>query len=82
MPPRPGWHDGIAGVSAVTAATVDARVILELANLGQIGELLERARNSGAQLLEFAVHSPNLSDAFIALTGHALRDKAAEIWRG
>jgi ABC-2 type transport system ATP-binding protein len=24
--------------------------------------------------LEFSVHSPNLSDAFIALTGHALRD--------
>ncbi|MBF6571531.1 MAG: ABC transporter ATP-binding protein [Candidatus Binataceae bacterium] len=76
--PRPGWHDGIAGVAAIAATLADGRVLLELANLGQIGELLERARNSGAQLLEFAVHSPNLSDAFIALTGRALRDKAAE----
>ena len=30
--------------------------------------------NAGGRPLEFVVHSPNLSDAFIALTGHALRD--------
>jgi hypothetical protein len=41
--------------------------------------LLERAHNAGGQPLEFAVHSPNLSDAFIALTGHALRDGTPEI---
>jgi hypothetical protein len=28
--------------------------------------------------VEFAVHSPNLSDAFIALTGHALRVMTTE----
>jgi hypothetical protein len=25
-------------------------------------------------LIEFALHQPNLQDAFIALTGHGLRD--------
>jgi ABC-2 type transport system ATP-binding protein len=85
-PPRPGWYDGLPGVTelalpgakelapAITATTV----ALELTNLRQVSELLERADNAGCQRLEFAVHSPNLSDAFIALTGHALRDASTE----
>jgi hypothetical protein len=28
----------------------------------------------GVEVIEFHVHRPNLQDAFIKLTGHALRD--------
>src|SRR5579863_3229234 len=72
-PPLPGWYDGVPGVKEIASASVETRVALELTNLRQVSELLERAHNAGGQRVEFAVHSPNLSDAFIALTGHALR---------
>ena len=77
--PRPGWYDGLPGVKELAAATTGPTVALELTNLRQVGDLLERAYNAGGQPLEFAVHKPNLSDAFIALTGHALRDATAEL---
>jgi hypothetical protein len=51
----------------------EARVILELTNLRQVSEIMERMHTAHGQLLEFAVHSPNLSDSFITLTGHGLR---------
>jgi len=78
-PPQPGWYDGLPGVTELAPVTAAPTVILELTSLRQVSELIERAHNAGGQLLEFAVHSPNLSDAFIALTGHALRDTATEI---
>jgi ABC-2 type transport system ATP-binding protein len=78
-PPRPGWYDGLPGVKDLAPAIDGNKVALELTNLRQVSELLERAHNAGGQRLEFMVHSPNLSDAFIALTGHALRDATAEI---
>ena len=53
-------------------------VTLQLAGLNQVTELLDRARGAGGRVREFAVHSPNLSDAFIALTGHVLREAGAE----
>jgi len=31
-------------------------------------------RGGGGGVIEFSVHSPSLSDAFMALTGHALRE--------
>ena len=63
-----------AGGKGSRAGGDAAKVALELTSLGQVSELLEWAHSAGGQRLEFAVHSPNLSDAFIALTGHALRD--------
>jgi len=77
-PPRPGWYDGLPGVKDLAPAIDATRIALELTNLGQVGELLECAHQAGGQRLEFVVHSPNLSDAFIALTGHALRDATTE----
>jgi hypothetical protein len=62
------------GVSELPTQSGVSKSILPLANLNQAGEVLERARTSGAHVLEFSVHRPNLSDAFIAMTGHALRD--------
>lgn len=73
-PAPPGWLDDLRGVSPVAQSASGGSVTLELTHLGQVGELLERARGRGAQVREFSVHNPNLSDAFIALTGHALRD--------
>jgi ABC-2 type transport system ATP-binding protein len=73
-PPRPGWYDGLFGVKELLPRTVESMIALELTSLRQVNELLERAHNAGGRPLEFVVHSPNLSDAFIALTGHALRD--------
>ncbi len=78
-PPGPGWYEGLPGVKDLAPAVDPAKVALELTNLGQVSELLERAHQAGGQRLEFTVHSPNLSDAFIALTGHALRDATGEI---
>ena len=76
--PPAGWHCGLTGVAELSFAPSDGRMALELANLVQVSEVLERARASGVRVLNFTVHSPNLSDAFMALTGHALRDPASD----
>jgi ABC-2 type transport system ATP-binding protein len=77
-PLAPGWHVGIAGVSELPQTEGADRAGFQLASLAQVSEVLERARAAGGRVLEFSVHSPNLSDAFIALTGHALRDPGPE----
>jgi ABC-2 type transport system ATP-binding protein len=72
--PMAGWSAGIDGVSEVPRARSDGKIDLELASLTQVSEILERIRGAGGRVIEFNVHSPSLSDAFIALTGHALRE--------
>jgi ABC-2 type transport system ATP-binding protein len=72
-----GWLDGLSGVKLFHSDCA-GNVALELTSLAQVSELLEQARQSGAEVREFSVQSPNLSDAFIALTGHALRDPRPE----
>jgi ABC-2 type transport system ATP-binding protein len=74
-PADDGWYAAVDGVTA--GAGADGIVTLQLAGLGQVTELLDRARQGGGRIREFAVHSPNLSDAFMALTGHGLRDADA-----
>ncbi len=76
--PPAGWDRGLAGVVELSFAPSDGRMVLQLANLAQVSEVLERARATGARVLNFTAHSPNLSDAFMALTGHALRDPESE----
>jgi len=73
----PGWLDGLSGVK-LSHCNSEGKVALELTSLAQVSELLERARRSGAEVREFSVHNPNLSDAFIDLTGHSLRDPRPE----
>jgi hypothetical protein len=65
-----------ARVKELAPVIDEARVILELTNLRQVSEIMERMHTAHGQLLEFAVHSPNLSDSFITLTGHGLCDMA------
>jgi ABC-2 type transport system ATP-binding protein len=79
-PPVPGWLGGLPAVTDITGvnglatnATPDC-IMLALADPADAGRVFERANASGGEVLEFNVHAPNLSDAFIALTGHALRD--------
>ncbi|MGC1342316.1 MAG: ABC transporter ATP-binding protein [Candidatus Binataceae bacterium] len=73
-PPASGWSAGIEGVKELARARIDGKIDLELASVAQVSEILERIRATGGRVIEFSVHSPNLSDAFIALTGHALRE--------
>jgi hypothetical protein len=40
----------------------------------QVPEVLQQLRASNIGVRDFSVHSPNLADAFIALTGRSLRD--------
>jgi hypothetical protein len=77
-PAPSNWRDGLDGVTQLEAAGANARVTLQLETFALVNPLLERARVAGAEILEFSVHSPNLSDAFIALTGHALRDQVLD----
>ncbi|MFZ1888401.1 MAG: ABC transporter ATP-binding protein [Candidatus Binataceae bacterium] len=73
-PPASGWNAGIEGAREIARAHLDGKIDLELASITQVSEILERIRAAGGRIIEFSVHSPNLSDAFIALTGHALRE--------
>jgi hypothetical protein len=73
-----GWLDGIDGARAVAAPPTEGTARgfaarIALADTANAPRLLERA-GSGGGLLEFRVHRPSLHDAFLALTGHALRD--------
>jgi ribosomal silencing factor RsfS len=43
-------------------------------SLAQVPEILQQLRAANVNVLDFSVHSPNLADAFIALTGRSLRD--------
>jgi ABC-2 type transport system ATP-binding protein len=72
--PPTGWLKGLRGISKLPTQSGVGKTVLALASLNQAGEVLERVHTSGAHVLEFSVYRPNLSDAFIALTGHALRD--------
>ena len=77
--PLVGWYEGVQGVVELAFKHEEAKLALELTSLRQVSEILERAHGAHGQLLEFTVHSPNLSDAFITLTGHGLRDAKTEI---
>lgn len=61
------WPAGVA------AQTVNDRLIgLELASHALAGDVLDCVRASGAHVVDFTLRSPNLADAFIALTGRPL----------
>ena len=52
--PLSGWYEGIQRVVELAPAIDEARVILELTNLRQVNEILERVHTAHGQLLEFA----------------------------
>ena len=72
------WLGDLAGVREIDPTQGAGRLALEILSVAQVGEVLVQARASGLQVIDFSLHSPNLSDAFAALTGHTLRDGAQE----
>ncbi|HKN13014.1 MAG TPA: ABC transporter ATP-binding protein [Candidatus Binatus sp.] len=71
----PGWSNGIIGVSELPWEVVDGfAAALSLHTLEQVPDVIRRAGEVGDEVVEFHVHRPNLQDAFLKLTGHALRD--------
>ncbi len=70
-----GWSNGIAGVSEMQWDVLGGLgVALTLRALEQVPEVVRRAGEIGVEVVEFHVHRPNLQDAFLKLTGRALRD--------
>jgi ABC-2 type transport system ATP-binding protein len=63
------WYDGI---DAIELPCATGRMALALANIDAVPELLQRALKIAGTLPEFSIRAPNLSDAFITLTGHSL----------
>ena len=70
-----GWSEGIPGVGEMPWEVVDGfKAALTLHTLDQVPDVIKRAGEIGDEVIEFHVHRPNLQDAFLKLTGHALRD--------
>jgi linearmycin/streptolysin S transport system ATP-binding protein len=71
----PGWTNGIAGIGELPWEVVDGfAAAATLHTLDQVPDVIKRAGEVGDEVIEFHVHRPNLQDAFLKLTGHALRD--------
>jgi ABC-2 type transport system ATP-binding protein len=70
-----GWSNGIAGVGEMPWDVLGGLgVALTLRSLEQVPEVIRLAGEIGVEVVEFHVHRPNLQDAFLKLTGRALRD--------
>jgi ABC-2 type transport system ATP-binding protein len=69
-----GWdRDLDGGVHVAPAGQVHGRLSLELAGPTDIAGVLDRVRTAGARVLDCSLHTANLADAFVALTGRTLR---------
>jgi len=68
-----GWFEGIDAIELPSLRDAAGRVTLALASLDTVPELLQRTREVAGVLQDFSIRSPNLSDAFMTLTGHSLR---------
>jgi len=67
-----GWLGVLAGVHAESARP--GEVIVEIEDTAIVPALLDRARADGGEILDVALHRPDLADVFFRLTGHGLRD--------
>ncbi len=65
----------LANVREIGATRIEGKAILEMNSLTQVAEVLHGLRTLEVNVIDFNLHSPNLSDAFIALTGRTLRDQ-------
>jgi ABC-2 type transport system ATP-binding protein len=70
-----GRFGSLAGVREVGTTVSEGRAILEMDSFAQIAEVLDGLGTLDVNVVDFNLHSPNLSDAFVALTGHTLRDQ-------
>ena len=70
-----GRFGNLAGVREIGTTVSEGKAILEMNSFVQVAEVLHGLRTLDVNVVDFNLHSPNLSDAFIALTGHTLRDQ-------
>ncbi len=66
--------ESVASVREIEATGGEGTATLEMSSLGQVTEVLGALRELEIKVIDFSLHSPNLSDAFIKLTGRTLRD--------
>ena len=72
--PPLGWYEDLDAIDLSYPDGIGGRVTLALASLDAVPALLQRARKVACGLEKFNIRSPNLSDAFMSLTGHSLRE--------
>jgi ABC-2 type transport system ATP-binding protein len=70
-----GRFDALEGVREIGTTAIEGKATLEMNSFARISEVLHGLRTMDVNVIDFNLHSPNLSDAFIALTGHTLRDQ-------
>ena len=70
-----GRFDSLEGVREIGSAGIEGKATLGMNNFARVAEVLHGLRTMDVNVIDFNLHSPNLSDAFIALTGHTLRDQ-------
>jgi ABC-2 type transport system ATP-binding protein len=70
-----GRFSSLIGVHETGTTVAEGKAILEMNSFAQVAEVLDGLRKLDVNVVDFNLHSPNLSDAFIALTGHTLRDQ-------
>ena len=70
-----GRFGSLAGVREIGTTVSEGKAVLEMNSFTQVAEVLHGLQTLDVNVVDFNLHSPNLSDAFIALTGHALRDQ-------
>jgi ABC-2 type transport system ATP-binding protein len=68
-----GWSAGIAAAHVTESDGSEATVTLD--DPAAVPAVLAAALRAGGEVLEMALHRPTLADAFLALTGRALRDE-------
>jgi linearmycin/streptolysin S transport system ATP-binding protein len=69
-----GWSEKFTDIHEIANLGGEGQLALEMTSLAQVPAVLQQLRASDVNVLDFSVHSPNLADAFIALTGRSLRD--------
>jgi ABC-2 type transport system ATP-binding protein len=69
-----GWLNRLPEVRECVPTAGEGALVVDMLNLGQVNTVLERLHEIGVTVLDFRLHSPNLADAFLALTGRTLRD--------
>jgi len=72
-PLPPGWLGAIAGATLAESSTSETTV--EVTDTATVPAILAAALRAGGDVLEMALARPSLADAFLALTGRALRDE-------
>ena len=67
----------IEGARELAHLRGEGRLAFEMDSLALVPPVLDRVRAAGISVVDFSLHSPNLSDAFLALTGRSLREPTA-----